>query len=113
MLYLFEEKKQPCHVEVSLLDKLNYCSCFTAIASADDQLPQYICMSCSILVENAYQLKIICEKTEEKFQEFIRDQQNDQLDLVMDSDDLNESIQPKQGEKRNILSDAKNKEDEM
>ncbi|XP_055303281.1 zinc finger protein 676-like isoform X2 [Sitodiplosis mosellana] len=113
MLYLFEEKKQSCHAEVSLLDKLNYCSCFTAQARADDQLPQYICMSCSILVENAYQLKVLCGKTEEKLQEFLQkvDQQNDQTELEMNSGELYVNIQSEeQGE--HTFSDVKH-EDEM
>lgn len=35
----------------------------------DDGFPQYICMSCSVLLESAYQLKLLCAKTEEKLNE--------------------------------------------
>lgn len=71
MLYLFKESNQnhDGNNEVTLLHKLNYCSCFTIKASVDDHLPQYVCMSCSILVENAYQLKVLCDNTEGKFHE--------------------------------------------
>lgn len=70
MLFLFEEKQRA--EDMSLVEKLNYCSCFVSHAHPDDHLPKYICMSCSILVENAYQLKVICAKTEERFQELMQ-----------------------------------------
>ena len=108
MLYLFEERKQSSHAEVSLLDKLNYCSCFTRVASVDDQLPQFVCMSCSILVENAYQLKVLCGKTEDKLQEFLQNmgQSNDQTDFKIDSGDIN--LIPEEEEHRISLCDIKN-----
>lgn len=114
MLYLFEEKSQPCHDNVLLIDKLNYCACFTTNASAEDQLPQYICMSCSILVENAYQLKVLCGKTEEKFQEFFQkiELQNDELELETEVGDLSVNIQSEEVDHENILSDAKNVDQE-
>lgn len=73
MLSLFKESmnKSKNSEEKSLLEKLNYCSCFTSKAQDDDHLPKYICMSCSILVENAYQLKVLCAKTEERYSEMI------------------------------------------
>lgn len=79
MLHLFREGSTNFQSveEISLLDKLNYCACFTSKAGIDDYLPQYICMSCSILVENAYQLKILCAKTETKFKELSRNHSND------------------------------------
>lgn len=86
MLFLFnveEDREQKHHEEFSLLDKLNYCSCFTSEASVDDGLPQYICMSCSILIENAYQLKVICGKTEKTIRKIC--QKVDQLDDQPDS----------------------------
>lgn len=68
MIFLFNERTTSQYVDgVTLLKKLNYCSCFAAEANVDDGLPQYICMSCSILIENAYQLKVLCAKTEAKF----------------------------------------------
>lgn len=83
MLFLFDDNQRN-HNDLSLLDRLNYCSCFTSKACVDDHLPQYICMSCSILVENAYQLKVLCGKSEEKFRELMKktDQQNDQIDIA-------------------------------
>lgn len=80
MLFLFDDNQRN-HNNLSLLDKLNYCSCFLSKACIDDHLPQYICMSCSILVENAYQLKVLCGKSEEKFRKLMEraDQQNDQI----------------------------------
>lgn len=70
-MYLFSERPTDHQYteETTLLEKLNYCSCFMSEANADDGLPQYICMSCSILIENAYQLKILCAKTEAKLHE--------------------------------------------
>lgn len=64
--------------DITLLEKLNYCSCFTTEANVEDGLPHYICMSCSILIENAYQLKVLCAKTEAKFHEL------QQLSVVQD-----------------------------
>lgn len=71
MIHLFDERPTDHQYigESTLLEKLNYCSCFTKEASADDGLPQFICMSCSILIENAYQLKNLCAKTEAKLHE--------------------------------------------
>lgn len=50
----------------SLLRKLNFCECLSEEAREDDGYPQYICSSCSALLESAYQLKLICMKTEEQ-----------------------------------------------
>lgn len=50
----------------SVLQKLNFCECLPGRAREDDGFPQYICSSCLILLENAYQLKLICMKTEEQ-----------------------------------------------
>lgn len=71
MVHLFNEGSTDHQYidETTLLEKLNHCSCFIAEANVDDGLPQYICTSCSILIENAYQLKILCEKTEAKLHE--------------------------------------------
>lgn len=70
MLFLFEQHSdRQNNKEVTLLQKLNYCSCFASNATPDDDLPKYICLSCSILVENAYQLKVLCGKTEKKFRQ--------------------------------------------
>lgn len=79
MLHLFidESTSHQSVGEISLLDKLNYCACFASEACIDDHLPQYICMSCSILVENAYQLKILCAKTENKFKELSQNHSED------------------------------------
>lgn len=69
MTYLFDE----CSLENrhSLLEKLNYCSCLTSQAKVNDGLPQYICMSCSVLLESAYQFKVLCSKTELKLRELV------------------------------------------
>lgn len=71
MIHLFDERPADHQYieETTLSEKLNYCSCFTTEASADDGLPQFICMSCSILIGNAYQLKNLCAKTEAKLHE--------------------------------------------
>lgn len=94
MLYLFEEKGHSCRDEISLLEKLNYCSCFASAATVDDQLPQYICLSCSILVANAYQLKVLCGKTQEQFQAFYKEigKHNDQVEIEMVLDDADETF---------------------
>lgn len=65
MTYLFGADDDDCD-RVSLLDKLNFCSCLSSEASIDDGFPQFICMSCSVLLESAYQLKLLCAKTEER-----------------------------------------------
>lgn len=57
---------------ITLLDKLNYCSCLSSRAHIGDGFPQFICMSCSVLLESAYQLKLLCAKTEEKLNELHR-----------------------------------------
>lgn len=57
---------------ITLIDKLNYCSCLSSKACIDDGFPQFICMSCSVLLESAYQLKLLCAKTEEKLNEMQR-----------------------------------------
>lgn len=56
-------------VAVTLLEKIRMCQCFTKDPQVDDAFPQKICLSCSILVENAYQLKKLCSSTEQKFKE--------------------------------------------
>lgn len=67
MTHLFGEDDD--RQQVTLLDKLNYCSCLSSMARIDDGFPQYICMSCSVLLESAYQLKLLCAKTEERLNE--------------------------------------------
>lgn len=115
MLYLYEEKRQPCHEEVSLLEKLNYCSCFATAATANDQLPKYICMSCSLLVENAYQLKVLCGKTEEKFHDFYQrtEQHTNYPELVTEPSDPVENFQLEEAGHRNILLGTKNEDEDM
>lgn len=68
MTHLFDNNDDD-HDRITLLDKLNYCSCLSSSAHIDDGFPQYICMSCSVLLESAYQLKLLCAKTEEKLKE--------------------------------------------
>lgn len=70
MTHLFSEDEN--HERVTLLDKLNYCSCLSTHARIDDDFPQFICMSCSVLLESAYQLKLLCAKTEEKLNDLQR-----------------------------------------
>lgn len=65
MTYLFSERQTSNDENLSILDKLNYCSCMLTKPRIDDGLPQFICMSCSVLLESAYQLKVLCLKTEE------------------------------------------------
>lgn len=81
MIFLYDEQSiHDQNVEqIALLEKLNYCSCFMTDANVDDGLPQYICMSCSILIENAYQLKVLCAKTEAKLHDL--QQLNLQIDI--------------------------------
>lgn len=71
MTHLFGAENDDCG-GISLLDKLNYCSCLSSNASIDDGFPQFICMSCSVLLESAYQLKLLCAKTEERLNEIQR-----------------------------------------
>lgn len=92
MIYLYDERPidHQSIEDATLLEKLNYCSCFSTKAKADDGLPQYICMSCSILIENAYQLKVLCAKTEEKLFELR------QLSVVQsENENLGTEQQPK------------------
>ncbi|XP_031626973.1 zinc finger protein 16-like [Contarinia nasturtii] len=93
MLFLFdaENENQRGREEASLIDKLNYCSCFATKASVDDQLPQYICTSCSILIENAYELKMLCEKTEERIRQL--DHPFYLCDIKMDIDENTDNIE--------------------
>lgn len=91
MLYLFNDQSTSID-EVSFLDKLNYCSCFSSIIRADDNLPQFICKSCSILVENAYQLKLLCAKVEQKYEEMLgREVHFDDDAIVMHENYLKET----------------------
>lgn len=55
--------------ERSPLEKLDICGCLTIEAQRDDGMPQLICADCSGLLENAYQFKMLCMKTEEKLRE--------------------------------------------
>lgn len=71
MSHLFESHATNGSDTISFLDKLNYCSCLSLTAQIDDGLPQYICMSCSVLLESAYQLKMLCSKTEIKLQQLL------------------------------------------
>lgn len=66
MLNLFNERNTNNN-DVSLLDKLNYCSYFTLTIRSDDNLPKFICKSCSILLETAYQFKVLCANSEQKY----------------------------------------------
>lgn len=63
MTYLFGRKVGNA---ITVLDKLHYCECMTSCPAKDDGYPEYICTSCSVLLESAYQLKILCSKTESK-----------------------------------------------
>lgn len=72
MIYLFEDQSNATKCDnVSALTMLNHCCCFSNAATIDDGLPQYICQDCSILLENAYKLKTLCSKTEEKFSDVL------------------------------------------
>lgn len=89
MTFLFDQgsyDKNSMKNEVSLLEKLNYCSCLSVEAHENDGLPQYVCMSCSVLLESSYQLKLLCSKTEQKFQDLLFDAVTD----IIDEGDLNE-----------------------
>lgn len=91
MLFLFEEQRtvKQTTKEMTLLDKLNFCACFASEATVDDNLPKYICLSCSILVENAYQLKVLCGRTEKKFRDLCEVQsKHDHDDAEKSSNDL-------------------------
>lgn len=104
MLFLFKDTPQ-CREEMSLLDKLNYCSCFATKVSADDRLPQYICMSCSILVENSYQLKVLC-RIQSSFRDKFRELENDLCRIEVDVDENNEQVLPSIVEENNEISPA-------
>lgn len=107
MLFIFQEKTHGQNAEdVPLLEKLNFCCCFAKEAHADDRLPKYICMSCSILVENAYQLKVLCAKTEEKYQEFleIRTRKTEETDIETDRAEI-EANEPNELETNPLLEE--------
>lgn len=97
MIFLFP--KQSVHHQsvghATLLEKLKYCSCFVTEAIADDGLPQYICMSCSILVENAFQLKVLCAKTEAKLHELqkLNHQSDTEMEQKQDRNHLETNTQ--------------------
>lgn len=69
MIYLFDDSSSDTQKvdSISVLNMLNFCGCFSNEAHIDDGLPQYICTDCSALIENAYKLRTLCSKTEEKF----------------------------------------------
>lgn len=68
----------------SLLDKIIFCSCLKMTPRPDDNLPQYICLSCSILLENSYQFHSLCMKTEEKLQKILNNENELQNELYSD-----------------------------
>lgn len=97
MLFLFEQQNdEQSEKGVTLLKKLNYCACFASDATFDDELPKYICLSCSLLVENAYQLKVLCTKTEKQFRKLCGNRKNDGDDTDNSQNDINTSIHAKQ-----------------
>lgn len=63
MTYLFARK---IGNNTTTLEKLNFCSCMSAFPIKGDGYPEFICTSCSVLLESAYQLKLLCAKTESK-----------------------------------------------
>lgn len=63
MTYLFGRKIGDA---ITILEKLHYCACMNSYPSKGDGFPEYICTSCSVLLESAYQLKMLCSKTESK-----------------------------------------------
>lgn len=72
MIYLFDENAEIQKVDsIPILNMLNFCGCFSNDAQIDDGLPQYICIDCSALIENAYKLRTFCLKTEEKFSDVL------------------------------------------
>lgn len=73
MIDIFKEKQSD---EITLLEKIRICRCFTTEPHINDGFPQKICLSCSILIENAYQLKMLCISTEQKFTEIISTSNN-------------------------------------
>lgn len=77
MTNLFSHQHQVSNDEnLTILEKLNYCSCMPTKPRANDGLPQFICMSCSVLLESAYQFKVLCSKTEEKLLSLVTDTRN-------------------------------------
>lgn len=95
MVHLFEEQNNRQGAEdMSLMEKLNNCSCFASHVHPEDHLPKYICMSCSVLVENAYQLKVLCAKTEKRFEELIQDHKRKNDEDTAETDQANIEYEP-------------------
>lgn len=63
MTYLFGRK---IGNNITTLEKLNFCACMSSFPIKGDGYPEFICTSCSVLLESAYQLKMLCAKTESK-----------------------------------------------
>lgn len=91
MIDIFDEKRKD---DVTLFEKIRICQCFTKNPEIGDAYPQKICLSCSILVENAYQLKMLCTSTEDKFKEISMEISPANLIQKIDENDLvNTSIE--------------------
>lgn len=69
MIYIYDHGINSA--EASLLDKLTVSGCFDVVPELEYNLPQFICKSCSLLIESAYQLRMLCLKNEEKLREIV------------------------------------------
>lgn len=87
MVHLFGEQMRAD--SMSLVEKLNYCSCFVSNVHPDDHLPKFICMSCSVLVENSYQLKVLCAKSEKRFEELMQNHKRKNDEDTTETDPAN------------------------
>lgn len=92
MIYIFDHGS-PNDAEASMLDKLAVSGCFDVEPQLDDNnLPQFICKSCSLLVESAYQLRILCLKNEEKLRE-IANRKKQFMDGLFDSENHDDEME--------------------
>lgn len=93
MLYIFDHRIN--NAEASLLYKLSVSGCFDVVdvePQLDDNLPQFICKNCSLLVESAYQLRLLCLKNEGKLRE-ITSRKHQFMNGLFDSEKHDEEIE--------------------
>lgn len=90
MLYIFDHRNN--NAEASLLYKLSVSGCFDVEPQLDDNLPQFICKSCSLLVESAYRLRLLCLQNEGKLRE-IASQKDQFMNGLFDSENCDEEIE--------------------
>lgn len=89
MIYIFDNRRN--NMKLSFLDKLTVSGCFDVEPELDDNMPQFVCINCSALVESAYQLRMLCLKNEEKLREIAI--QEKFMNGLFDSENGNEELE--------------------